>query len=239
MTAAARRPFLLGVRSGLGVPALVMAGSFLGFGSLVHSADLGLWFGIASTATAWALPGQVMLVELLGVGASLVAIAVAVFLTNARLLPMVVTLLPHMRPAGEPRWRAYAYAHWIALTTWAVSMRHCQGLARNDRLPFFLGFAATLWTISLASTMAGFALAGLVPAPVTVALVFINPLYFLLMLVGDITSRMRALAIGLGCVLGPLLHLLVADWGLLITGVVGGTLAFLIHRSGAGRPRHG
>ena len=39
----------------------------------------------------------------------------------------------------------------------------------------------------------------------------------------------------IGAVVGPLVHLILPDWGLLVTGVAAGSLAFAINRSLARR----
>src|SRR3546814_1128796 len=76
--------FLTGARHAVGVPALVIAASFVGFGSLCRESGFSIWLGLASTATGWALPGQIALVELYAIGASLAVILLAVGLTHAR-----------------------------------------------------------------------------------------------------------------------------------------------------------
>ena len=81
---------------------------------------------------------------------------------------------------------------------------------------------------SLAGTLAGYALAGSVPAPVSATLLFVTPIYFLLSLLATSRSRMDLLAIGIGCGLAPLLYVAVPGFDLLATGLVGGTLAFLL-----------
>ena len=68
----------------------------------------------------------------------------------------------------------------------------------------------------------------LVPKSVTLGLVFINPIYFLVMFAGNLANRAWAYALGIGGVLGPILHLVSPDWGLLITGLVAGTAAYFI-----------
>ena len=68
------------------------------------------------------------------------------------------------------------------------------------------------------------------PAPVTLGLVFLNPIYFMLVLVEDRRARGRVFAVGLGAVLGPSLHLVVSDWALMLTGLVAGTAAFAADR---------
>lgn len=219
-----------GRRDALDAPALVLGASYVGFGSLCRESGLTLIQGLTSTTTAWALPGQVAMVELYGVGASFVAIDLAVALANARLLPMTVTLMPLMRSAGTPRWRAYLAAHFVAVTAWAQGMQRCPDLPREQRLPYFFGFATTLWLVTLVGTVVGFFAAGQLPAAVSLGLVFLNPLYFMLIFLVDLRQRLRALALGLGAVLGPALATMAADWALPLTGLVAGSAAFLIDR---------
>lgn len=219
----------MAIREGLGVPGMVMGASFLGFGSMVRESGLGLWVGLASTFSGWALPGQIALVELYGIGASLTVMTLAVLFTNTRLLPLTVTLLPHLNIGGLPRWRLYLLSHLVAVTSWAVAMRRCPDLPMEQRLPFFTAFAATLWVLSMACTAAGFALAGVVPAPVSLALVFLNPVYFMLLLAAE-RMRYRVVAIAAGAVLGPLIHLIQPDWSLVAAGLAAGTVAFAAER---------
>jgi predicted branched-subunit amino acid permease len=228
-----RASVLLGFREALGVPGMVMGASFLGFGSMVHESGLGIWLGIASTFSGWALPGQIALVELYGTGASLAVITVAVLLTNTRLLPLTVTLLPHLNLGSQPRWRVYALAHLIAVTSWAAAMRRCPELPATARLAYFVGFALTLWVLSMLCTAAGYVLAGTVPAPVSLALVFLNPVYFMLLLIGE-THRYRLIAVAVGALLGPAIHLVAPDFSLLGGGLGAGTAAFLLERRARG-----
>lgn len=221
---------LAGVRTALGLPALVLAAAYLGFGSVCRESGLGLWLGFSSTFANWALPGQVAMVELYGTGASLFVIALAVGLTNARLLPMAVTLLPVVRRDGTPRWLSYLAANFVAATAWAISMQRCPRMPRRARLSFFLGLGVSLWLVSLAATAGGFFLAGVLPRPVSLGLVFINPLYFMLMFMADLRRRARALALVFGAVAGPLLQPVAQDWGLLATGLLAGTAAYLVNR---------
>src|SRR3546814_7959430 len=115
-----------------------------------------LAMGLFSTTTGWALPGQVALVELYAVGASLTAIVIAVGLTNVRLLPMALSLMPHLRTPGTSRWPYYVAAHLIAITGWVHAMRRCPNLPEEERLPFLFGFSGALWAICLAATAAGY-----------------------------------------------------------------------------------
>ena len=222
----------MGMRAALGMPGLILAATYVGFGSLVRETGLTLWQGVLSTATGWAAPGQVILVELYAVGATLFTIMLAVTFTNARLLPMTVVLMPHLRDRRVPLWAYYLAAHYIAITGWAQAMRVCPDLRSEERLPYFLGCAATRWCATLIATAVGFVIAGNVPYVVSTGLVFLNPIYFMLVLIIDLRERIRTWAMILGALCGPVFHLMSPDWGLLVTGLFAGTLAFLIGRAG-------
>lgn len=223
------------MRAAIGAPALVLGASYVGFGAFVHQSGLTLLQGLGSTVTGWALPGQIAMVEIFAVGGSILAAAIAVGLANARLLPMVVTLLPILRHGdglAKPRLIHYLAAHFIALTGWAVAMQRAPEMPPDQRLPFFLGFTSVIWSVTVLATALGFFLVGVLPTPVTLGLVFLNPLYFMLLFAGDLARKERGLALIIGAVMGPLLHLVSPEWGLLVTGIGGGSIAFLIIQRG-------
>jgi predicted branched-subunit amino acid permease len=238
-----RRAVLLGVREAFGLPAVTLTASYLGFGSLVRASGLGLLPGLATTFGMWALPGQVALVELYGVGAALPVIAATVALTNARFLPMTIVLMPNLRARGRPQWLYYAAAQLIAVTSWVLAMQRAPTLAEEERLPYFFGLSLVLWGGCFVGTAAGYMLAGGLPHVLSLGLVFLNPLYFMLIFAMDLRERSRVLALVAGAVLGPLLHILSPDWSLIVTGFVAGSLAFVLDkamvRRKAGRPTAG
>lgn len=227
-----RRALIAGVWEAFGAPFWVLFGSYIGFGSLVRETGLGLGLGLLSTLTTLALPGQVAMIELYGVGASLLAIFVAVALTNARLMPMAMTLMPILRLPGRARWRYYLVAHLVAVTGWAVSLVKCPDMPPDQRMPFFVGFAGTIATACMLGTAGGFLVSGAVPAAVSLGLVFLNPVYFLLLFLTDWRVRWRVLALVFGAISAPFFHWLSPTWGLLMTGVVAGSLAFIVSRAG-------
>jgi predicted branched-subunit amino acid permease len=218
-----RQAMALGARGAFGLPLLVLASSFLGFGALVKETGLALWHGLISTATTWALPGQIAMIELYALGAPLLVILLAVTLTSVRLLPMTLALLPILRSPGRPRWQYYYVAHFIAVTGWSVAMRECPKMPREARLPYFAGFTAVFCTVCMVTTSAGFFLAGMVPLFVTLGLVFLNPIYFMLVFAADVRHPPRVFALFFGALMGPPLHIISADWGLLATGLIAGS----------------
>ena len=57
----------------------------------------------------------------------------------------------------------------------------------------------------------------------------VNPIFFALVFIG-LRGRLVVISLICGAILGPLLHMVSAEWGLLLAGVGGGTLAFMIMR---------
>lgn len=226
-----RADFLIGARDAFGMPMLGVFASYLGFGALVQESSLSLAQGLFSTFSAWALPGQIILVELLSVGSSLLAIATAVLLANLRLLPMAASLFPVLNPSGKRHWYTYLLAHFVVITGWLFAMARCPTLPEAGRVPYFVGFSVPMWSSCLLATAIGFLLPGWVPTSVALGLLFLNPLYFMLILVLDLRKRLRVVALVLGAVLGPALHLFSADWGLMLTGLIAGTVAVVATRA--------
>ena len=86
-----------GIRDAIGMPLLVLLCSMTAFGSLAREGGLTLDIALASTIGVWALPGQIVFVELHATGSEVAALVLAVSLANARFLPMVMSLLPLLR----------------------------------------------------------------------------------------------------------------------------------------------
>ncbi|OYY19845.1 MAG: AzlC family protein [Burkholderiales bacterium 35-55-47] len=212
----------------MGAPVLVLFAGMVGFGAMGRTHGFDAWMTGLTSLLMFALPGQVVMLEMFISGSSLLAIGFAVTLTSTRFVTMVVTLFPQLhRRDRNPL--LYLWVHMLAMTAWAVSMREFPRMRPQHRLNYFIGLALPCWLISPLGTVLGYYVAGWVPTPVTLALVFINPLFFLLTFT-DVKPWGNRLAIGLGCLLGPLFFMMDADSSLLLTGLVGGTAAYLIDR---------
>lgn len=221
----------LGVTEAFGIPAAVLGAGFIGYGAL--SADTGhpLWLVTLSTVIIWALPGQLVLHEMWGVGAAWFAILIAVGLTAVRFLPMAMTLMPVIRDERHAAWKLYAAAQLVSMTSWAVCMRRCDDLPREDRLVYLIAFSVTCWSASLVTGVVGYYAGGLLPAVVRLGLVFLTPVYFLCMLAGEARTRLARTALVCGAVSGPLLHRVDPQWGLLLAGLLAGTAAYVLQRA--------
>ncbi|BEI34809.1 AzlC family ABC transporter permease [Polynucleobacter sp. HIN6] len=220
--------FWSGVRDGRGAPAMVLFAGMVGFGAMGRTNGFDLWFTTATSFLMFALPGQIVMLEMILVGASSLTIALATTLTATRFVTMTATLFPmlHQRDRNKA---LYAKVHLLAMTAWAVSLKEFQTIEPKHRLSYFVGLGILCWLISVPGTIVGFLIAGSVPMPITLGLIFINPLFFLLTFTEIKVSGYR-LAILLGSIAGPICYLLDRDTSLLTAGLIGGTLAYWIDR---------
>lgn len=202
----------------------------LGFGALAFESGLDVFLAIACTAGIWALPGQLVLIEMNIAGAPGALTVLAVMLTAARFLPMTISLMPVVRDPSNPRIGVYAAAQFLAMTSWAWTMRRAIEVPREARLAYFTGFAGTCWAVSIAATAAGYYLAGSFPPLVRMGFVFLNPVYFVVLLIGDSRGMLALSALVCGAIAGPLVHLLNPQWSVLLGGIAGGTAAYLVQR---------
>ena len=214
----------------ISAPVFILMAAFVGFAGLARESGYSLLETVTMTATIWALPSQVVLIGAMGAGASVLAAALAVTLSAVRLLPMIVALVPILRDPQTPRWQLYLMAHFVAITSWVFAMAKLPDVPRPVRMPYFAGFALTLTVIN--TTVTGIAYVGIehLPALIGGALFFLMPLYFLISLWGAARSPIDKLAMVLGLALGPVFFLIAPGFDLMWTGLVGGTIAYLVGR---------
>jgi predicted branched-subunit amino acid permease len=217
-----------GAKDAFGAPAAILFAGMLGFGAMGQANGLDIWLTSATSFFMFALPGQVVLVEMLVLSASGVTIAVAVTLTATRFFTMCLTLFPQF-PEKQRSSFYYLVVHFVAMTAWAVSMRDFPKMKPEDRLSYFTGFAFVCWAVSTPATVLGYMVAGQVPSYINLGLVFINPLFFLLTFT-EVKPRANRLAILLGGPIGLLSYLWFPDYSLLIAGLFGGTIAYLVDK---------
>lgn len=214
------------MRAAPSTPVIVVVATFIGFGALARDIGLDLFQTLFVTGTMFALPGQVVLADQIVLGATLTTTVFAVTLTAVRLLPLTVSLMPVLRDAGTSRWVELVLSHFVSITSWLEAMRRLPELPPHLRASFFGGFAVALFVTVMAATMIGHVAAGQVHPTIAAGLIFVSPLYFYLSLLGSAESGIDRAALGLGTILGPLLFLVAPGFDLLLTGLIGGTLAY-------------
>ena len=97
-----RQALKRGARDALGSPMLVLLAGMLAYGSVAHQQGLDVWITSLGSVFIFALPGQIVMQEMLIAGAPLYSIVLAVFVTATRFVTMSITLIPqfHRRDRG-------------------------------------------------------------------------------------------------------------------------------------------
>lgn len=223
--------FFGGVKSALtSVFFLVLAGTYIGIGALAHDFGLTSWWLALSTMLVWAAPAQVILISALGAGASLIEVAIAVTLSAIRLFPMVVALLPLLRGEGTRLRDLLLPTHFTSVSMWVESLRLLPSLPREHRIAFCNGLSVGYMGTAASFGFVGFYLAAGLPPLLAGTLLFLTPMSFLISTARGARALVDRVALVLGLVFGPLLAYWHVELDLMWTGVVGGSLAYAVHR---------
>jgi len=220
---------LKGVRAAISIPGLILASAFIGFAGLAREAGLTLAQTVFMTGIVWALPAKVVLVGSIIAGNSLPAAAFAVALSSVRLTPMVVALVPELRGPHTRKLTLYLLSHFVAVTSWVLAMERLKTVPREMRTAYYLGLGGALVLLNMTVVAVVFLLAGRLPPLVSAGLFFLTPVYFLTSLWGSARESAGHVAMLLGLLLGPVAHILVPEFDLVASGLVGGLLAYGFH----------
>ena len=223
--------FFAGVKSALtSVFMLVLMGTYIGIGALAHEFGQSSWWLALSTLLVWAAPAQVILISALGAGAAPFEVAIAVTLSAIRLFPMVVALMPVLRGKGTRLRDLLLPTHFTSVSMWVESLRLLPGVAHEQRIPFCNGLSVGYMGTAVTFGFIGFYLAAGLPPVLAGTLLFLTPMSFLISTARNAHMMVDRLGLVFGLIIGPVLTAMHVDLDLMWTGVVGGTLAYLVHR---------
>lgn len=207
----------------------VLFGNYVGIGALAHEFGFSIGWIVLSTILVWAAPAQVILISTLAT-ATLFEVAIAVTLSSARFLPMTASLLPMLKREGTRQYELLLPAHFTAISLWAESMRLLPEVPRERRIAFENGLGTGLMASATAACVVGYYLAAGLPTAYAAALLFLTPLSLLMSISRNIRALIDGLAFSLGLIIGPLLAAQKVKLDLLWTGLIAGTVAYLVHR---------
>jgi predicted branched-subunit amino acid permease len=223
--------FLAGFRAAWGsVLAYVLIGTYVGIAALAHDFGFSLLWVVASTVVVWAGPAQVILVSALGAGAAPVETALAVGVSSARLLPMVMSLLPLLRRPQILHRALFLPAHLTAVSMWIEVLRLLPQVPREARIAFTNGLGLGFMTAAQVGTLIGYFLSTSLPPFLSAGLLFLTPISFLISTTRNCRLMSDWLALVFGIGIAPLMAAWQVGLDLLWTGIVGGSLAYGIHR---------
>ena len=209
---------LLSVRS-VDSPAIALGCSFLAIGALLKNIGFNFQQSFFSTFFTYALPGQLVMAESFLVGESLIKIFIAVWLVNARLFPMAVSMFPLLKSKKQPKWKYYISCHFLAVSSWLI-------MKKDYRIDFWMGIGTATWSIAILSTILGYLVSDYLSKDMMIGLAIVNPVYFFCMLLGSMKNIAIGTSVILGTILGPVFYLISPEWCILYGGVTAGIIAF-------------
>ena len=209
-------------------PAIALFASFIAIGALFKSIGLNIQESIFSTFLTYALPGSLIMAESLIVGASLLNIFLAVWLVNARLFPMTVSLFPLLSHKSQPSLKYYLACHFVAVSALLLMKEIYKFVESKFRLDYWIGVGTANVSVAVSATAFGFFIADYLNQDMMIGLAIVNPVYFTCVMVGAMKTIQMSLAVILGSVFGILFYFISPEWCILIGGFTAGTLAYFI-----------
>ena len=221
--------FFKGFKSikGVGSPAIALGASFIAIGALLKNLGFSIQESIFSTFLTYALPGSLVMAESMLIGASLINIFIAVWLVNARLYPMTVSLMPLLMHENQSRWKYYLSCHFIAVSSWLIMKDNYEKIKKENRIDFWIGIGTATWLVAIISTIIGYVASDLLNKDMLIGLAIVNPIYFMCMMLGAMKTIQISWSVILGTIFGPVFYFLSPEWCILFGGFVAGTIAFL------------
>ena len=207
-------------------PAIALGCSFLAIGALLKNIGFNFQQSFFSTFFTYALPGQLVMAESFLVGASLINIFIGVWLVNARLFPMAVSMFPLLKSKKQPKWKYYISCHFLAVSSWLIMKKDYRKINLDNRIDFWMGIGTATWSIAIFSTILGYLVSDYLSKDMMIGLAIVNPIYFFCMLLGTMKNIAIGTSVILGTILGPLFYLLSPEWCILYGGLTAGIIAF-------------
>jgi uncharacterized membrane protein len=141
-----------------------------------------------------------------------------------------VALLPLLRGPGTRLSDLVLPTHFTAVSVWVESLRLLPAMPHERRIPFCNGISVGLLGTAVTFGFFGFYLAAGLPPLLAGTLLFLTPMSFLISTARNAQMLVDRVALLLGLILGPVLASFDIGLDLMWTGVVGGTVAYALHR---------
>ena len=221
-----------GALDALALPAPALGCTMLGFGAIAREAGFDFWMTTFTTLSVWGMPGQIAFVGLYATGSSMFLMVVAVALANMRMMLMVISGADMLKLKQHDLtfFQRVFIMHFMAITNWAQLSYKRSTYQPQQLLTYYKGFSAVVFACGITGTMVGYFLDDLLPPHILRLVIFITPLYILLLL-ANAQQQINQMAGLFGAVLSPFIYIFVGDWAILIAGFIGGTAALFIHRA--------
>ena len=218
-----------GALDALALPALALGSTMLGFGAIAREAGFDFWMTTFTTLSVWGMPGQIAFVGLYATGSSMFLMVVAVALANMRMMLMVISgaEMLNLKQHNLPFYQRVFIMHFMAITNWAQLSYKQSTYKPHQLLTYYKGFSVVVFICGITGTMTGYFLDDLLPSHILRVVIYITPLYILLLL-ANARQTINRLAGLFGAALSPFIYIFAGDWAVLVAGFIGGTAALFV-----------
>ena len=204
--------------------------SMMGFGTLASEAGIPMLDAFILMVGLWSMPGLIAYVDLYNTNISILALVIATGIANVRLLPLTIATIPVIRTSQKVKSRHFFYAQINSVSGYLALLNVKPKIeGRRLQTQYFVSFCMGTFLLGSAGLVVGITLADSVSSEILLILIFMTPLYILL-LASSARKPSILLAIATGGLVVPYAQTLSADWGVVVGGVVAGTIAYVIAR---------
>lgn len=224
-----RASFLLGLKDSFGLPAIGLVAALTGYGVMAREAGFDLAVTITSVLAIWAMPMLMGFAELAAAGGSPLLVFVTLLAIGFRNLPMSVSAIPMIRSSPDFRWSHIVMAQLLSPTSWVQITIVGRRFEPKGRMPYYVAFSLMLLTAGLIGAWLGFSLTQGVHPAIGLSLLLLTPLFVLCTMATSpkLSSRLALVAGGVGV---PVLMQWDSELGLVLGGLIFGTVGFLVSR---------
>ena len=210
----------------LRAPCYALCVTMAGFSTIARESGFDFMMTLLTSLGVWGMPGQVAFASLYSASASLIVIFVAVSLANMRMFLMVISAADMMQLKSHnlPLWKRVFWMQFLAVTAWANLGLAQQKYPSHLLFAYYQGFSLTIFTFGILGTILGFFLSDFLPPEVLRVVIFVTPIYILLLMMSA-GQKANRLAVLIGGALSPFFFPFVGEWAILLAGIIGGSLA--------------
>ena len=222
MSAESRRARYRGMRAAVAVvPTFV--GIFIGFGIAAQVAGVPTWAALLLSVVVFAAPAQFAMIDAAG-AAQMIAAGI---LVNLRFFLMSLTLSQLLR---APRARLLWWAHFVTASSYLLTFFAARRLPPSEVAGFYRGVILMSFPAAMIGTVLGLAFGMRLSPVLTFGATLFLPIYFALLLAGDLKGRAEIAAALLGFTLTPFAEYAVPGWGTFLVAIGAGALITAVER---------
>jgi predicted branched-subunit amino acid permease len=202
----------------------------IGFGTLASEASVPMLHALIIMAGLWSMPGLIAFVDLYNSGIGILALVIATGIANVRVLPVTIATIPEIRTSQKVKPAHFFYAQFNSVNAYLGLLNVKQKIEDRRLLTqYFVGFCMGTVFLGSVGVTVGMTLAGSVSPEILRILIFVTSLYILLLAASSRRPSIL-LSIAAGGLVVPYAQTLSADWGVVVGGVLAGTIAYFIAR---------